>query len=129
MTGFATLPAVSAKQPAGAGIAERVAAKPQVVNSCSHVTRRPSRLSWCDNSDHVVDVTWRKWGYTEALGMGTFVNNTCVPSCAEGSYERFHVRIRLDRIRQVGVHHRFTRATFHNQARGSAVYWMPLRPL
>jgi hypothetical protein len=127
--GFPTLPAMSAERSPETRTAVVAPAEPQVVNSCTHVARRPSRLSWCDSSDHVVRVTWRKWGYTESLGTGTFVNNTCRPSCAEGSYERFPVRIRLHRVRAVGANHRFTRATFNNPARGRAVYWMPLKPL
>jgi hypothetical protein len=109
--------------------AEASRLKPQVVSSCRAVDRRPHQLRWCDNSDSAIRIRWSKWGHQEALGRGIMLNNTCVPSCAEGSYERFQVTVRLHRARRAGEHRRFTRATFYNPQHGQGVYWMPLRPM
>lgn len=109
--------------------AKGIRKKPQVVATCTTAKRRPHRLSWCDDSDTAIRLHWSKWGYREARGRGVMLNNTCMPSCAEGSYERFRVTVRLHRVRRAGKHMRLTRATFHNRGQGRGVYLMPLRPL
>lgn len=44
-------------------------------------------------------IRWSSWGSRRAVGRGTAANNTCDPSCAEGSIERERGRLVLSRPR------------------------------
>lgn len=40
-------------------------------------------------------IRWTSWGPKTAEGSGTFVKNSCTPSCADGQFLRFRARFRL----------------------------------
>jgi hypothetical protein len=69
---------------------------------CAHkLTHRPtSILLFCgDGSVGINKVTWSSFGGATATGRGTLLVNRCEPSCADGTYTRSRITIRLSRPR------------------------------
>ena len=82
-----------------AGAAE---ARTYYPNCVTHLRYRPHTISvFCaDGGMQVKRLHWNEWSADEARGRSTrtFVNN-CKPNCAEGHFDRFHVRLVLHRVR------------------------------
>lgn len=71
-------------------------------NCVTHLRYRPHTISvFCaDGGMQVTRLRWSKWSADEARGHSTrtFVND-CNPNCAQGHFDRFHVRLVLRRAR------------------------------
>jgi hypothetical protein len=46
----------------------------------------------------VTDIKWQTWNTIEAIGSGTYSQNMCEPSCAEGQRIAVPVRLRLSEL-------------------------------
>jgi hypothetical protein len=49
-----------------------------------------------DGSFYVNHIKWSKWGANKARGKGRAHVNTCTPSCAQGKFRRYKVKLRAD---------------------------------
>jgi hypothetical protein len=54
---------------------------------CEILEQRPEQLTkFCaDAGVYVYNIKWERWGYNGAEGSGTYSENLCEPSCAEGT--------------------------------------------
>jgi len=54
---------------------------------CEILEQRPDQLTkFCaDAGVYVYNIKWERWGYNGAEGSGTYSENLCEPSCAEGT--------------------------------------------
>lgn len=59
---------------------------------------RSITLTCADAGYQVVKLKWQNWGAKRAAATGVAVVNTCEPSCADGTFERFNVRVIADRL-------------------------------
>ena len=64
---------------------------------CEFPVQRPEEimLTCADGGMIVTDITWKTWTTTGATGTGTYSQNMCEPSCAEGSRVDVPVTIKL----------------------------------
>lgn len=46
-------------------------------------------LACADFNARVEDISWASWGYSQAIGSGTFTENQCVPDCAQGTFTNY----------------------------------------
>jgi hypothetical protein len=104
--------AISAAIPIAGAVAQ---GRTFVINNCRHrITIRPRYILFAcgDGAFYVRAMDWRSWHPFRAVGHGTFHQNDCDPSCAEGTFHAVGGRLLLkDRERCRGVHHFvFTRA-------------------
>jgi hypothetical protein len=86
-----------------------------VINNCLHrITIRPRYILFAcgDGAFYVRGMDWQSWHPFRALGHGTFHQNDCDPSCAEGTFHTVGGRLLLKgREPCPRVHHfLFTRA-------------------
>ena len=60
------------------------------VNASSPKVRPASLVLACgDGNASISNITWTSWGESQAQGVGTFMENQCVPDCAQGSFVSF----------------------------------------
>jgi hypothetical protein len=58
----------------------------------------------CTVGDAKVDrVKWSKWGRRRARGRGTAYINNCKPSCVDGHFHKYRVKVRLRRARRCSI--------------------------
>jgi hypothetical protein len=105
---------------------EALAAQPVFVSDCIHGRVRPTEVVlFCgDAGAYVMDIHWRHWGGSIAVGSGVYTEKTCVPDCATGGVRRRHATLWLGdvgrcprqgskryyrRVKVSGVHLRFAR--------------------
>jgi hypothetical protein len=83
----------------------------KVISSCTTATYRPQKyvLTCADANTQITHATYSAWTATSAQGRGTFVYNTCRPSCAAGTYKHHPVTFSLGRARTIGGKRLFTR--------------------
>jgi len=64
---------------------------------CEFPVQRPEQimLTCADGGMIVTDIKWQSWGANGATGTGTYSQNMCDPSCAEGKRVDTPVRIKL----------------------------------
>jgi len=64
---------------------------------CEYPTHKPKAmtLTCADGGLYVDEITWTTWDKTGATGTGTFYENLCEPSCAEGEQVSAPVKITL----------------------------------
>ncbi len=69
------------------------ASAPVVVNCSMHGQTRPGTyiLACGDGNAYVSKLRWASWGSSAAFATGSYVINTCTPSCAAGHYVSFPV--------------------------------------
>jgi hypothetical protein len=89
LTGAAQPAAAQVRVPAAV---QRSASTPVLVNCEGAHVVRPSQfvIACADGGIRLSHLSWQTWGST-AYGGGTFVENDCVPNCAEGTYYYFPV--------------------------------------
>jgi hypothetical protein len=70
---------------------------------CEIAEQRPSQITrFCaDGGASVNDITWQTWGYNGATGKGTYSENLCEPSCAEGTRVEVPVDIYLSGVETI----------------------------
>lgn len=64
---------------------------PAVLTCAGKVVVRPTSyvLACADANTYFSDIRWTSWGPKTASGAGTFVQNNCAPTCAEGKFLRY----------------------------------------
>ena len=67
---------------------------------CEFPVQRPEQimLTCADGGMIVTDIKWQTWNTKEAIGSGTYSQNMCEPSCAEGQRIAVPVRLRLSEL-------------------------------
>ena len=67
---------------------------------CEFPVQRPEQimLTCADGGMIVTDIKWQTWNTEEAIGSGTYSQNMCEPSCAEGKRVEVPVRLRLSEL-------------------------------
>ena len=55
-------------------------------------------LTCADGGLYVDEIVWSTWSKTGATGSGTFHENLCEPSCAEGKFVRAPVNVELSNL-------------------------------
>ena len=67
---------------------------------CEILEQRPDQLTkFCaDAGVYVYNIKWERWGYNGAEGSGTYSENLCEPSCAEGTRVEEQVDLYLSGI-------------------------------
>jgi len=67
---------------------------------CEFPVQRPEQimLTCADGGMIVTDIKWLTWNTKEAIGSGTYSQNMCEPSCAEGKRVEVPVRLRLSEL-------------------------------
>jgi hypothetical protein len=48
-----------------------------------------------DGSGYMTRISWASWGGAEATGAGTYEGDTCVPSCAQGTFKGYPATLTL----------------------------------
>ena len=68
--------------------------------NCELPVQRPEQimLTCADGGMIVTDIKWQSWNTIEAIGSGTYSQNMCEPSCAEGKRVEVPVRLRLSEL-------------------------------
>lgn len=76
---------------------EALAARPVYVSDCIHGRVRPSEVVfYCgDAGAYMLNIRWRRWGGSIAIGSGVYTEKTCVPDCATGGVRRRHATLWL----------------------------------
>jgi hypothetical protein len=68
----------------------------------SNVQYKPHTITvFCADAGMLIrHIHWSRWGATRARGKSSYAYaNNCKPSCAEGHFYRYHVRLLLFRVR------------------------------
>jgi hypothetical protein len=83
----------------------------RVISSCTTSKYKPHQyvLACADANTQIHHATYSSWRGGRAVGRGTFVYNTCLPSCADGTFKHHPVTFSLGRARNVGGKRLFTR--------------------
>ena len=70
---------------------------------CEILEQRPEQLTkFCaDAGVYVYNIKWERWGYNGAEGSGTYSENLCEPSCAEGTRVEEQVDLFLSGIKVI----------------------------
>jgi len=70
---------------------------------CEYLEQRPEQLTkYCADAGVLIyDITWESWGYNGAEGTGTYSENLCEPSCAEGKRVEEQVDLYLSGIETI----------------------------
>lgn len=73
----------------------------RLATDCRHAVEQPERviLTCGDGNFYAEALDWNDWGDTIAVAEGTAAMNACEPSCAEGSYRYYPVRLEASRLR------------------------------
>ena len=68
--------------------------------NCELPVQQPEEimLTCADGGMIVTDIKWQSWNTIEAIGSGTYSQNMCEPSCAEGKRVEVPVRLRLSEL-------------------------------
>jgi hypothetical protein len=91
--------------------ATTAASRTLVISSCTTAKYRPHQyvLTCADGNIAIRHATYSSWSARAADGHGTYVYNTCRPSCAAGTFKHHPVHFRLSRVRTAHGKHLFTR--------------------
>ena len=67
---------------------------------CEFPVQRPEQimLTCADGGMIVTDIKWQTWNTKEAMGSGTYSQNMCEPSCAEGKRVDVPVVVNLSEL-------------------------------
>lgn len=98
----------------------------RVISSCTTATYKPSSyiLTCADANTQIRHATYTSWSPKLAEGRGTYVYNTCTPSCAAGTFKHHPVSFMLYRPKTVGGKKLFTRMSV-SYAGLSEVFQLP----
>lgn len=69
---------------------------------CETPKQRPESLTLtcADGGMRVEELIWAVWDKNGAVGYGTYLENDCQPSCAEGTYSRTPVYVTISDLTQ-----------------------------
>ena len=70
------------------------------VNDCDTPVQRPQSLTLtcADGGMRLEDLMWAVWDKNGAVGYGTYLENDCQPSCAEGTFSQTPVYVTLGEL-------------------------------
>jgi hypothetical protein len=85
----------------GAPIALAAGGSNRVVGNCDKSEVKPSSiiLACADVNNYVNKIHWRAFGGPTASGSGTFVENTCTPSCVAGKFKDYPITFTLSQAK------------------------------
>ena len=68
--------------------------------NCELPVQQPEEimLTCADGGMIVTDIKWQSWNSKEAIGSGTYSQNMCDPSCAEGKRLNVPARLKLSEL-------------------------------
>jgi hypothetical protein len=75
----------------------RPAPKAVWVTDCTHEQSRPKEivLTCADANTLLTHLKWTNWSGRVAKGTGVYVANTCSPSCVQGQFVQYRIRVKL----------------------------------
>ena len=101
VAGIGLLKVWQAGQPApiSVGVAGNARNAPLLYTCTGHAARRPISYMLACNSGNTLlsSVRWVTWDHLTATGLGELAQNTCVPACASGNYDKSSVLIILSK--------------------------------
>ena len=102
----------------------------RVISSCTTAKYKPRQyiLSCADANTQIHHATYSSWRGGRAVGRGTYVYNTCRPSCAGGTFKHHPVTFSLYRARSFGNKRLFTRMNV-SYAGLTETFQMPTSPV
>ena len=112
---FSALTVVLGALPSAASATTRVL-------TCAHArVERPPRYDLgCGSGTYVLtDLHWVAWTGSSATASGTYVVNTCVPTCAAGHDASYHATISLGSVSATSHGRLFRRARIRYRLRGA----------
>ncbi len=76
------------------------AATPRVLTCTGSLVVKPALyvIACADHNSFWQKVKWANWGATTAIGIGQYVQNDCVPNCAEGHFITYPATFLLSRL-------------------------------
>jgi hypothetical protein len=88
-----------ATTPTPSTTAEPVPEVESCTNKVGDIELRPTSIGFgCAGLDTTVTaITWAVWAPTDAVGVGTFNQDTCVPDCATGNHNTYRVDVVLNK--------------------------------
>lgn len=80
-----------------AGVTSASAAPMVGVNDCGSLESKPKELvlACADANEYLDNVKWKSWKKNKAKGTATYKVNNCDPTCADGTWESYKVRVTL----------------------------------
>jgi hypothetical protein len=69
-------------------------------------------LACGDGNARLSDLIWTSWTSSSATATGQYIRNTCVPSCAQGTFVTSSALIRLAYPIQTGVGQQFASVSY-----------------
>ncbi len=126
---IAALPA-GASPSAGASLdAGTSTAPPRVLTCAGHAVVKPASyvLTCADANSYFVGIHWTSWGTASAAAAGTYVENLCVPNCADGRFVRYPGSLTLSKPEQTKYGNLFS--VIHYSYTVSASRTLPLKAL
>ena len=84
---------------------------------CEILEQRPEQLTkFCaDAGVYVYNIKWERWGYNGAEGSGTYSENLCEPSCAEGERLDSPVKVFLTDLKTDGKKYYLTKFRYQGK--------------
>ena len=70
------------------------------VNDCDMPVQKPQSLTLtcADGGMRLEELMWAVWDKNGAVGYGTYLENDCQPSCAEGTYSETPVYVTVSKL-------------------------------
>lgn len=70
------------------------------VNDCDTPVQRPQSLTLtcADGGMRLEELMWAVWDKNGAVGYGTYLENDCQPSCAEGTFSQTPVYVTVSKL-------------------------------
>lgn len=83
------------------GTSAATAAPMVSVNDCGSLETKPKEivLACADANEYLDNVRWKSWKKKKAKGRATYKVNDCDPTCADGTWESYKVRVTLRKPR------------------------------
>lgn len=102
---------------------------PRVMNCNGKAVVKPGSyvIACADANIYFADIHWTSWGTTSAKGSGTYVQNTCTPTCAAGRYVEHPGRLMLSK--RVSTRYGLLFSVISYNYTVSASTTLPLKPL
>lgn len=102
---------------------------PKVLSCAGKLVVRPVSyvLSCADANTYFNAIHWTRWGSGSATGSATYVQNSCEPTCAEGTFERYPATLTLSKPVDTRYGRLFSVIRYRYTVSSSST--LPLQPL
>lgn len=79
------------------GMVTATAAPNVGVNDCGSVETKPKELvlECGDGNEYLDKIKWKKWNKKQATGRATYMVNDCDPTCVDGTWDSYRVKVTL----------------------------------